>query len=168
MRLPIKVRSLNSATARQSASKVAHWANCLADHRVFSQCTFNVRNFSGQGRAHQSIAVFRDDNHVLDADSDRFLRNVDARFDSDYITGCERAGKDKRAVMDSDWVRDIEQQCQEAGKLHYFKQAYVDERGIPNEEPLLDGQIVQQVPTTQFPLAMAMDSRVQTRRRRSR
>lgn len=62
------------------------------------------------------------------------------------ITGCERAAKNKRGVMDIDWVRDIEGQCREAGKDHFFKQAYIDERGVPCEEPLLDGVVAQRVP----------------------
>jgi protein gp37 len=62
------------------------------------------------------------------------------------ITGCERAAKGKRSVMDVDWVRDIDRQCQEAGVPHYFKQAYVGERGVPCETPLLDGRVVQEFP----------------------
>jgi protein gp37 len=65
------------------------------------------------------------------------------------ITGCERAAKRDRCVMDIDWVRDIDRQCKEAGSnvKHFFKQAYVDEKGVPCEEPLLDGQVVQELPT---------------------
>lgn len=70
------------------------------------------------------------------------------------ITGCERAAKGERAVMDMDWVRYIDRQCKEAGKQHFFKQAYVDEKGVPFEEPLLDGSVVQQIPTRRFPLAL--------------
>lgn len=70
------------------------------------------------------------------------------------ITGCERAGKGVRTAMDIDWVRDIDGQCAEAGKDHFFKQAYVDERGAPCEEPLLDGRVVQDVPSGRFPLAI--------------
>jgi protein gp37 len=62
------------------------------------------------------------------------------------ITGCERAAKGKRSVMDVDWVRDIDRQCREAGVPHYFKQAYVEERGVPCERPLLDGRVVQEFP----------------------
>jgi len=68
------------------------------------------------------------------------------------ITGCEQAAKEKRTMMDIDWVRDIDQQCKEAGKLHFFKQAYVEERGVPCETPLLDGKVVQEVPEGRFPL----------------
>lgn len=67
------------------------------------------------------------------------------------ITGCERAAKGKRRPMDIDWVRDVDRQCQEAGVAHYFKQAYADEKGVPSEEPLLDGQVTQR-----FPLPMAL------------
>ena len=70
------------------------------------------------------------------------------------ITGCERAKKGERAVMDLDWVRDIDRQCAEARKLHFFKQAYEDERGVPCEEPRLDGRVVQQVPPSRVPLAV--------------
>lgn len=56
--------------------------------------------------------------------------------------------------MDLDWVRDVDRQCEEAGKLHFFKQAYIEERGVPSEEPLLDGQIVQAVPPARVPLQM--------------
>jgi protein gp37 len=62
------------------------------------------------------------------------------------ITGCERAAKGKRRIMDLDWVRDIDRQCRHANVPHYFKQAYVDERGVPCEEPLLDGRVVQEFP----------------------
>jgi protein gp37 len=54
--------------------------------------------------------------------------------------------------MDIDWVRDIDRQCKEAGKLHFFKQAYLDEKGVPCEEPLLDGVVVQEVPKGRVPL----------------
>jgi protein gp37 len=70
------------------------------------------------------------------------------------ITGCEQAKKGERRLMDLDWVRDIERQCQEAGKRHFFKQAYVDDKGTPCEEPLLDGVVVQQIPTRRVPLAL--------------
>jgi protein gp37 len=62
------------------------------------------------------------------------------------ITGCERAAKEKRRAMDIVWVRDIDRQCQEFGRSHFFKQAYVNEQGVPDEEPHLDGRVVQQVP----------------------
>jgi protein gp37 len=62
------------------------------------------------------------------------------------ITGCERAAKKKRRVMDLAWVRDIDRQCREAGVAHFFKQAYIAERGVPYEQPLLDGRIVQAFP----------------------
>jgi protein gp37 len=62
------------------------------------------------------------------------------------ITGCERAAKEKRQVMDLDWVRDIDRQCREAGVPHFFKQAYMGEKGVPCEEPELDGTVVQEIP----------------------
>jgi len=70
------------------------------------------------------------------------------------ITGCERAGKQERRLMDIDWVRDIDQQCRQAGKRHFFKQAYIDERGTPCEEPLLDHRIVQEIPTGRLGLQL--------------
>lgn len=62
------------------------------------------------------------------------------------ITGCERAAKGERQMMDLDWVRDIDNQCKDAGVEHFFKQAYTDEKGVPCEEPLLDGKVVQRIP----------------------
>jgi len=62
------------------------------------------------------------------------------------ITGCERAARDKRQVMDLDWVRDIDRQCEEAGVQHFFKQAYIAGKGVPCEEPELDGVVVQRYP----------------------
>jgi protein gp37 len=62
------------------------------------------------------------------------------------ITGCERAAKGTRRIMDMDWVRDIDNQCKEAGKTHFFKQAYLDDKGVPCEEPMLDGAVVQEFP----------------------
>lgn len=62
------------------------------------------------------------------------------------ITGCERASSSSRRRMQLDWVRDIDAQCRAAKVPHFFKQAYVEERGVPCESPLLDGQVVQQFP----------------------
>jgi protein gp37 len=62
------------------------------------------------------------------------------------ITGCEQAAKEKRRIMNIDWVRDIDRQCKEHGVPHFFKQAYVNEQGTPCEKPLLDGKVVQEVP----------------------
>jgi protein gp37 len=70
------------------------------------------------------------------------------------ITGCERAARGERAAMDIDWVRDIHRQCAEAGKRHFFKQAYVSEKGVPCEQPLLDGVVVQEFPARRVPLAV--------------
>jgi protein gp37 len=71
------------------------------------------------------------------------------------ITGCERAAKGQRQVMETAWVRDIDQQCRDHGALHFFKQAYAGEQGVPCETPLLDGKVVQQFPvsaaTRRFP-----------------
>jgi hypothetical protein len=43
-------------------------------------------------------------------------------------------------------VRDIDRQCREAGVPHFFKQAYMGEKGVPCEEPELDGAVVQEIP----------------------
>lgn len=62
------------------------------------------------------------------------------------ITGCEQAHKDKRRLMDMAWVRDIHQQCQEAGVAHFFKQRYIDNEGTPVHDGLLDGVVCQAWP----------------------
>jgi protein gp37 len=54
------------------------------------------------------------------------------------ITGCERAKKGERRLMDMDWVRDIDRQCIAAGVAHFFKQYYVDDAGVPSEDGMLD------------------------------
>jgi hypothetical protein len=69
------------------------------------------------------------------------LERMDFRPHLDWIdwiiTGRERAARGQRAVMDLDWVRDIDAQCKARGKRHFFKQAYIDERGVPSETPRL-------------------------------
>ncbi len=55
------------------------------------------------------------------------------------ITGCERAKKGKRRLMELDWVRDIDEQCLTAGVPHFFKQYYENDSGVPNEDGLVDG-----------------------------
>lgn len=62
------------------------------------------------------------------------------------ITGCERAHKDRRRLMDIAWVRDIDRQCREAGIAHFFKQRYIDNKGVPVEDGLLDGRKRQAFP----------------------
>ena len=71
-----------------------------------------------------------------------FLDDVDW-----VITGCEKAGKDKRRGMNIDWVRDIDYQCQYFDVPHFFKQAYMANDGKICNQPLLDGRIVQQFPS---------------------
>ena len=46
----------------------------------------------------------------------------------------------------SGWVRGINEQCRAAGVSHFFKQAYINEKRVPCETPLLDGEVVQQFP----------------------
>ncbi len=55
------------------------------------------------------------------------------------ITGCERAKKGSRRLMELDWVRDIDTQCHVAGVPHYFKQYYEGDVGVPKEDGVLDG-----------------------------
>jgi protein gp37 len=55
------------------------------------------------------------------------------------ITGCEQAAKNQRRVMEMAWVRDIDEQCREAGVAHFFKQHYLGERGRPVHDGVLDG-----------------------------
>jgi protein gp37 len=54
------------------------------------------------------------------------------------ITGCERAQKGKRRIMDLEWVREIDSQCRAAGVAHFFKQYYIDDSGVPCEDGILD------------------------------
>lgn len=62
------------------------------------------------------------------------------------ITGSEQAARGKRRPMDLAWVWDIDRQCKEYGVCHFFKQAYLGDKGRPSEEPELDGRVVQEVP----------------------
>lgn len=62
------------------------------------------------------------------------------------ITGCEQAAKGKRRPMDFDWVRDLDRQCREFGKPHFFKQYYKDDSGWPLTDGLLDGEFRQAFP----------------------
>jgi len=71
------------------------------------------------------------------------------------ITGCERAKKGSRRIMDKDWVRDIDHQCKSHSVAHYFKQYYQDETGIPREDGILDGVVRQEYPTCKIPIGTA-------------
>jgi len=62
------------------------------------------------------------------------------------ITGCERAKKGKRRLMDLDWVREIDAQCKSAGVPHFFKQYYIDDNGLPSEDGKLDSVLQQEWP----------------------
>lgn len=62
------------------------------------------------------------------------------------ITGCERAKKGVRRIMDLDWVRSIDAQCQAADVAHFFKQYYQDDSGNPREDGILDGRQRQAFP----------------------
>jgi protein gp37 len=63
-----------------------------------------------------------------------YLRRIDW-----VITGCERAKKGTRRLMELDWIRRIDRQCSAAGVPHFFKQYYVNDSGVPVEDGLLDG-----------------------------
>lgn len=65
------------------------------------------------------------------------------------ITGCERAKKGTRRLMNLAWVRSIDKQCVAAGIPHFFKQYYENEIGIPKEDGILDGTKMQAWPTVQ-------------------
>jgi protein gp37 len=62
------------------------------------------------------------------------------------ITGCERARKGDRRLMDLGWVRDIDSQCRAYGVAHFFKQYYENDIGVPKEDGVLDGAARQQWP----------------------
>jgi protein gp37 len=64
------------------------------------------------------------------------------------ITGCERAAKGQRRVMDIEWVRDIDEQCRAAGVAHFFKQYYINDSGVPCEDGMLDDVQRQDWPMT--------------------
>jgi protein gp37 len=72
------------------------------------------------------------------------------------ITGCERAAKGRRRIMDIDWVRDIDDQCRTAGVAHFFKQYYLDDSGVPHEDGMLDNKKLQEWPMTSI---TAIDTR---------
>lgn len=55
------------------------------------------------------------------------------------ITGCERAKKGERRLMQIDWIREIDRQCVKAGVPHFFKQYYANDSGVPKEDGLLNG-----------------------------
>lgn len=71
------------------------------------------------------------------------------------MTGCGRATRGERRLAETDWVRDIDAQRKEAVKKHFFKQAYVDDKGVPCETLLLGGRVVQEYPSRRVSLAMA-------------
>lgn len=60
------------------------------------------------------------------------------------ITGCEQAHRDKRKTMNLDWVRDIRDQCGDAGVAHFLKQYYVGNQ--LQHDGLLDGELCQEFP----------------------
>jgi len=68
------------------------------------------------------------------------------------ITGCERAAKGQRRVMDLDWVREIDSHCREAGVVHFFKQYYIDDSGVPCEDGILDSVRRQEWPRSKIAL----------------
>ncbi len=72
------------------------------------------------------------------------------------ITGCERAKKGNRRLMNLDWVREIDGQCRSAGIAHFFKQYYCCDEGVPCEDGMLDGIARQEWPRTRHPLELAL------------
>jgi hypothetical protein len=44
------------------------------------------------------------------------------------------------------WVRDIDRQCRQAKIAHFYKQRYIDDKGVPAEDGLLDGRVRQAWP----------------------
>jgi len=64
------------------------------------------------------------------------------------ITGCERAKKGERRLMDLEWVREIDRHCRAHGVHHFFKQYYVDDVGVPREDGRLDNVVRQSWPTS--------------------
>ena len=60
------------------------------------------------------------------------------------ITGCEQAHKDRRQLMDFDWVRGIRDQCTNADVPLFHKQYYVGNQ--IQTDGLLDGVVRQQWP----------------------
>jgi len=71
------------------------------------------------------------------------------------ITGCEQAGVDKRREMDMEWVRDIDQQCQDAAIAHFFKQRYQGTQIV--HDGLLDGIVRQAWPDASESAVVAHD-----------
>jgi len=69
------------------------------------------------------------------------------------ITGCEQAKKGTRRIMQLDWVREIDAQCQGTNTKHFFKQYYKDDKGVPIDDGLLDGTPKQEWPRSREPLA---------------
>ncbi len=60
------------------------------------------------------------------------------------ITGCERAGKDKRRAMDEDWVRSIRDECDAAGVALFHKQYYAGTKLM--FDGVIDGEVRQAWP----------------------
>lgn len=87
--------------------------------------------------------------HIRFISAEPLLERIDFRPHLDgsidwIITGCEKAGKDKRRPMDIDWVRDIDHHCRDAGVAHFFKQRYVGTQ--ITFDGLLDGIVRQELP----------------------
>lgn len=69
------------------------------------------------------------------------------------ITGCERAKKGVRRLMELDWIRNVDEQCRLAGVPHFFKQYYHENQGLPREDGMLDGVPTQAWPESHTPVA---------------
>lgn len=70
------------------------------------------------------------------------------------ITGCERAKKGNRRLMDLEWVREIDEHCRAASVPHFFKQYYIADSGVPCEDNKLDGKLRQEWPRSREPLML--------------
>lgn len=62
------------------------------------------------------------------------------------ITGCEKAAKAKRRLMDLDWVRSIRDQCDATGTALFHKQYYSGTQVVT--DGLIDGEVRQSWPNS--------------------
>ena len=77
-----------------------------------------------------------------------------------FFWGCNKvtaAAKEKRVKMDLDWVRNVDEQCNNWAIPHYFKQYYKtdeagNEIGVPCPDGMLDGIKVQNFPVSPAPI----------------
>jgi protein gp37 len=101
---------------------------------VTAGCRSSLRRIDILGKIPAAIRFVSAEPLLERLDLDSYLAKIDW-----VITGCERAKKGKRRLMELDWVRAIDSQCLTAGVPHFFKQYYEDETGVPKEDGILDG-----------------------------